>query len=84
MSRQFEFLENSRAPSFITKNSVFKGEIGRNRSMKRCHLINGSDETLIDQNGPIISHPSDQLSKVEMSPRIVCEETCRLISCVGS
>ena len=51
--------------------------------MKRRHLINGHDEALFDGNGAIISHPSDQRSKVEMSPRIVCEETRRLIASTG-
>ena len=52
--------------------------------MKRRHLINGRDEVLFDRNGAIISHPSDQRSKVEMSPRIVCEEVRRLITSTGS
>ena len=52
--------------------------------MKRRHLINDRDEALFDQNGAIISHLSDQRSKVKMSPHIVCEETCRLITSTGS
>ena len=35
MSRQFEFLEDSKASFSVAKNSVFKDEIRRNR------LING-------------------------------------------
>ena len=52
--------------------------------MKRRHLINGRDEALFDRNGVIILHPSNQRSKFEMSPCIVCEETCRLIASTGS
>ena len=52
--------------------------------MKRRHLINGHDEALFDQNGVIISYPSDQRSKVKMSSRFVCEETRRLIASTGS
>ena len=68
MSGQFEFVKISRASSSVAKNTVFKGEIGRNRPMKRRHLINGRDEALFDQNGAIISHPSDQRSKIRMHP----------------
>ena len=60
VSGQFEFLKISRASSSVAKNSVFKDEIGRNRPMKRYHLINGRDEALFDQNGAIILHPSNQ------------------------
>ena len=52
--------------------------------MKRRIAINSRDEALFDQNGVIILHPSDQRSKVKMCPRIVCEETSRFLSFVGS
>ena len=52
--------------------------------MKRRIAINGRDEASIDRNGAIVSHLFDQRSKVEMSPRIVCEETRRFLSFVGS
>ena len=47
-------------------------------------MIDGRDEASIDQNGAIILHPFDQQSKVEMSPRNVCEETRRFLLFVGS
>ena len=84
MFGQFEFLEDSRAKLFVAKNSLFKDEIRRNRSMKSHHLINGRDEALVDRNGAILSHPSDQRSKVDLSPRIVYEETRRFLSFFGS
>ena len=84
VSGQFEFLKNSRAKLSVPKNSVFKGEIGRNRPMKRHIAINGRDEASFDRNGEIKSHPFDQRSRSEVSPRVVCEETRRMISCVGS
>ena len=70
MSGEFEFLEISRSRSSVAKNSVFKEKKRRNRSMKRRLLINSRDEALIDQNGAIISHPFDQLSKIRMHPRL--------------
>ena len=84
MSGEFEFLKNLRAKLFVAKNTLFKGEIGRNRPMKRRITINGHDEASFDRNGAIKSHPCDQQSKAEVSPRVVCEKTRRLISCVGS
>ena len=84
MSRQFDYLENSRAKLPFMKNSAFIGEIGRDRLMKRCIAINGRDEASFDQNSAIKSHPSDQRLRAEVSPRVVCEEACHLISCVGS
>ena len=84
MSGQFEFLEDSKALLSVAKNSLFKDEIRRNCSMKSFHLMNGRDEALVNQNGAIISHLSDQRSKVEMSSCIVYEETRRFLSFVGS
>ena len=49
VSRQFEFLEDSRAPSSIAKNSYLKGGFGRDRPMKRRLLINSRDEVSIDR-----------------------------------
>ena len=60
VSRQFEFLESSRVKLCVAKNSLFKDEIRRNRSMNSRYLINGHDEALVDQNCAIILHPSDQ------------------------
>ena len=45
MSGQFEFLENSRAPSSVAKNLYLKGGFGRDRPMKRRIAINNCDET---------------------------------------
>ena len=70
VSRQFEFLEISRASSSVAKNSVFKEKKMCNCSMKRRLLINNRDEALIYQNGAIISHRFDQLSKIRMRPRL--------------
>ena len=39
--------------------------------MKRRIAINGRDKASFDQNGAIKLHPSDQQSKVEVSPRVV-------------
>ena len=84
MSGQFEFLKNSRVKLSVAKNSVFKGEIGRNRSMKRHIAINGRDEASFDRNNAIKLHPFDQRSRAEVRTRVVCEETRRMISCVRS
>ena len=84
MSGQFEFLEDSRANLSVVKNKLFKGEIGRNRPMKRRLVIDNRNHASVDRNGVIKSHPFDQQSKAEVSPRVVCEETRRLISCIGS
>ena len=48
VSGQFEFLENSRAPFSVAKNTLFKEKIGRNRPMKRGIAINGRDEASFD------------------------------------
>ena len=69
VSALFEFLEISRASSSVAKNSVFKGEIRRNHPMKRRLAIDGHDHESFDQNSVIISHPSDQRSKIKMCPR---------------
>ena len=71
VSKQFEFLKNSRASLFVAKNQLFKDEIGRNRLMKRRIAINSQDEASFDQNGAIKSHLSDQQSRVEVSPRVL-------------
>ena len=84
VSGQFEFLKNSRVNLSVTKNTLFKDKIGRSRQMKRHIAINGRDEASFDLNGAIKLHPSDQRSRVEVSPRVVCEEARRLISCVRS
>ena len=65
---QFEFLKISRARSSVAKNSVFKGKIGPNCPMKRHLAIDGRDHASFDRNGAIISHPSDQRSKIKMRP----------------
>ena len=59
VSRQFEFLKNSRESLPFAKNSVFKEEIGRNRPMNGRITINGHDEASFDRNGAIKSHPFD-------------------------
>ena len=84
MSRPFEFLKNSRAKLPFAKNSAFIGEIGHDRPIKRHIAINCCDEASFDQNGAIKLHLSDQRLRAEVSPRVVCEEARRLISCVGS
>ena len=66
------------------KNSYLKGKFGRNRPMKRRHLINGCDEALFDRNGVIISHPSDQQSKIRMRPRLQVKGRVVSWSSVGS
>ena len=66
------------------RTRYLKGKFGRDHPMKRHIVINGRDEALFDQNGAIILHSSDQRSKVEMSPRIVCEEMCCFLTFVGS
>ena len=53
------------------KNSVFKEKKRRNRSINGRLAINGRDEASFDQNGAIISHLSDQRSKIRMLPRDV-------------
>ena len=68
----------------FAKNSAFIGEIGHDRPMTRCIAINGRDEASFDRNGAIKSHPFYQRLRAEVSPRVVCEEVRRLISCVGS
>ena len=52
--------------------------------MKRRIAINGRDEASFDRNDAMKSHSTDQKSKAKVSPRVVCEETRRLMSCVGS
>ena len=84
VSGQFEFLENSRANLSVVKNTLFKDEIGCNCLMKRRIIINGRDKASFDRNGAIKSHLSNQRSRAEVSPRVVCEEARHLISCVGS
>ena len=69
VSRQFEFLEISWASSSVAKNTLFKGKKRRNRPMNGRLAITGRDEASFDRNGAIISHPSDQLSKIRMLPR---------------
>ena len=72
MFGKFKFLENSKAKLPFAKNKLFKGEIGRNRPMKRRIAINDRDEASFDRNGVIKSHPSDQRSRNEVSPLITC------------
>ena len=71
VSGQFEFLEDSRASLFVTKNKLFKDEIGCNRLMERGIAINSRDEASFDQNSVIKSHRSDQRSRAEVSPRVL-------------
>ena len=53
-----------------SRRTAFKEvRIGRSRPMKGRITINGHDEALFDQNGAIISHSSDQKSKIRMCPR---------------
>ena len=78
VSRQFEFLEDSRANLFVAKNKLFKGEIGRNRPMKRRLAIDGHDHVSVDQNGAIKSHPFDQRCSVRICPHRMKEELCRM------
>ena len=68
----------------FAKNIAFVGEIGCDRPMKRHIAINGRDDASFDQSSAIKLHPSDQQFRAEVSPRAVCEEARRLISCVGS
>ena len=70
VSGQFEFLENSRSKLPFAKNSVFKGEIGRNCPMKGRIAINSNNEALFDRDGAIKSHPSDHRWRAEMSPHL--------------
>ena len=84
VSRQFEFLEISRASSSVAKNSVFKEKKRRNRSMKGCIAINGRDEASFDRIIMFNWWSSDRQWSLQMHPHIVCEETRSLISCVGS
>ena len=48
VSEQFEYLKNSRTKLPFAKNSVFKGEIRRNRPMKGRIAINDHDEASFD------------------------------------
>ena len=48
-----------------------KGEIGHDRPMKRRIAINGRDEASVDRIIAIKSDPSDQRSRVEVSPRVL-------------
>ena len=52
--------------------------------MTRRIAINGHDEASFDRHGAIKSNPSDQRSRAEVSPRVMCEEARRLFSCVRS
>ena len=49
VSGQFEFLEDSKASSFVAKNCVFKEKKRRNRPIKGCIAINGRDEASFDR-----------------------------------
>ena len=71
VSRQFKFLESSRASLSVAKNKLFKDEIGRNCLMERSIAINGRDEASFDRNSVIKSHPSDHRSRTEVSPRVL-------------
>ena len=66
------------------RTCYLKEKYGRDRSMKRHLAIDSRDHASVDKNGAIKSHPFDQRSRAEVSPRFFCEETRRLISCVGS
>ena len=68
VSGQFKFLENSRATLSIVKNSYLKDGFGRDRLMKRRIAIDGRDEAFVDRIVAIKSDPSDQRSRVEVSP----------------
>ena len=69
VSRQFKFLENSRASLPFAKNRLFKEEIGRNHPMNGLLAIDSRDHTSVDQNGAIKSYPFDHRWKVWMRPR---------------
>ena len=68
VSKQFDYLENSRASFSVSKNNVFKEKIGRNRPMNGRLAIDGCDEAPVDRNGAIKSHPFDHRWRAEMSP----------------
>ena len=59
VSRQFEFLEISRAILPSRRTVHVKGKIGRDRPMKGRITINGRDEVSIDRIVAIKSDPSD-------------------------
>ena len=84
VSRQFEFLKDSRVNLFVAKNTLFKGKKWRNRPMKRRLAINGHDEALFDQNGAIKSHPFNQRWSVRIYLHRVNEEVRRFLLFVGS
>ena len=65
----FEFLENSRASSSVAKNTYLKKIFWVRPSIKRHLAIDDHDHAVFDRNGAIISHQSDQRSKIRMRPR---------------
>ena len=60
VSGQFKFLKTSRAVLPSRRTLYLKGRFGHDRPMKTCLTIDGRDHASFDQNGAIISHPSDQ------------------------
>ena len=84
VSRQFEFLKNSRASLPFAKNNLFKDEIWLNRLMNGRIAINGRDEASFDQNGAIKLHPFDLWWRVRMYPRLIVWRGALLRSLVGS
>ena len=68
MYGQFKFLEDSKATLSVEKNSYLKDGFGRGRPMKGRIAINGRDEASADRIFTIKSDPSDQRSRVDVSP----------------